>query len=221
MPLVLAGATSGSATIQSTDATTTVLTLPATTGTLVTTASPTFTGTTTLTNLTVSGTVSITGSSVITSGTAVATTSGTSVPFTGIPSWVKRITIMFAGVSTSGTSPPQIQIGTSGGLQATGYSGSSLVLGGGIVYTTGFGIGVNTANWAAAVIVNGTITLTLLDSSNGTWTASGFVSRSDATANAYFVSGSKILSGTLTQLAIAPANGTDTFDAGSINILYE
>jgi hypothetical protein len=157
----------------------------------------------------------------ITSGTAVVTTSGTSVPFTGIPSWAKRITIMFSAVSTSGTSPPQIQIGTSGGLQTTGYLGSNVVLGGGVNYTTGFGIGVNTANWAAAVVVNGSVTLTLLDSATGTWTASGFVSRSDGTANVYFVSGSKVLSGTLTQLAIAPANGTDTFDAGTINILYE
>jgi hypothetical protein len=128
---------------------------------------------------------------------------------------------MFSAVSTSGTSPPQIQIGTSGGLQTTGYLGSNVVLGGGVNYTTGFGIGVNTANWAAAVVVNGSVTLTLLDSATGTWTASGFVSRSDGTANVYFVSGSKVLSGTLTQLAIAPANGTDTFDAGTINILYE
>ena len=46
------------------------------------------------------------------SGTAVASTSGTSIDFTGIPSWVKRITVMFNGVSTSGTSFKQIQIGS-------------------------------------------------------------------------------------------------------------
>jgi len=37
------------------------------------------------------------GASLITSGTAVASTSGTSIDFTGIPSWVKRITVMFNG----------------------------------------------------------------------------------------------------------------------------
>ena len=44
-------------------------------------------------------------------GTAVASTSGTSVDFTSIPSWVKRITVMFNGVSTSGTSNPLVQLG--------------------------------------------------------------------------------------------------------------
>ena len=40
--------------------------------------------------------------SVNTLSTAVASTSGTSIDFTGLPSWVKRITVMFVGVSTSG-----------------------------------------------------------------------------------------------------------------------
>ena len=55
------------------------------------------------------------------SSTAQATTSGTSITFTGIPSWVKRITVMFNGVSTSGTSPVQIQLGA-GSVTTTGYS---------------------------------------------------------------------------------------------------
>jgi len=56
---------------------------------------------------------------VIVSGTAVASTSGTSIDFTSIPSWVKRVTVMFAGVSTNGTGSYLIQIGDSGGIETS------------------------------------------------------------------------------------------------------
>jgi|LakMenEpi03Aug12_release.lakeMendotaPanAssembly.Ray.scaffolds.fasta_scaffold597947_3 hypothetical protein len=163
------------------------------------------------------------GGSIITSGTAVASTSGTSIDFTSIPSWVKRVTINFNDVSTSGTSPPQIQIGDSGGIETTGYAGSSTIIAGGTaqaLFTTGFGIGVNTSNWANVVVVSGAITITLLNGSTNTWVASGSVGRSD-TASTYFTSGGKSLSATLDRVRITTVNGTDTFDAGSINILYE
>ena len=62
---------------------------------------------------------------VLTLGTAVASTSGTSIDFTSIPSTVKRITIMFDGVSTNGTSRGMIQIGTSSGVATSGYSGGA------------------------------------------------------------------------------------------------
>jgi len=61
---------------------------------------------------------------VINSKTAVASTSGTSIDFTSIPSGVKRITVMFNGVSTSGTSNTQVQIG-SGSVETSGYSSSA------------------------------------------------------------------------------------------------
>ena len=157
----------------------------------------------------------------IVSGTAVASTSGTSIDFTGIPSWVKRVTVMFNGVSTSGTSPPQIQIGTSSGVETSGYLGSSGIITGGSAganFTTGFGIGQSTSNWAAARVAHGWIGLTLFGSN--VWTASGCVGSSDLGA-IYFTAGSKTLSGTLDRLRITTVNGTDTFDAGSINILYE
>ena len=157
-------------------------------------------------------------------GTAVASTSGTSIDFTSIPSWVKRITVMFNGVSTSGTSPPQIQIGTSGGVQTTGYNGANSVIGAAAVvtasFTAGFGIGVNTTNWAAASAFGGAIVLTLLDSSTGIWACSGAVSLGTASST-FISSGYKSLSGTLDRVRITTVNGTDTFDAGSINILYE
>jgi hypothetical protein len=153
-------------------------------------------------------------------GTAV-TASGTSVDFTSIPSWVRRITVMFQGVSTNGTSPPQIQIGA-GSVTTSGYLGTnSIVAGAGVVsvnFTSGFGIGVNTGNWSAAASVNGAITLSL--QTGNTWVASGSVG-SSASANNYLTTGSVALGGTLDRVRITTVNGTDTFDAGSINIIYE
>jgi hypothetical protein len=153
------------------------------------------------------------------SGTAVASTSGTSIDFTSIPSWVKRITVMFAGVSTNGTSFWQIQIGTSGGIQNTGYASTCSYVGGGPAsfnQTTGFGL----YNDAAADLRSGSLTLTLLDASTGTWVSSGVSCWTNRTFS-LLNSGSKTLSGTLDRVRITTVNGTDTFDAGSINILYE
>ena len=164
------------------------------------------------------GTVAVNGlSSNIVSGTVVASTSGTSIDFTSIPSWVKRVTVMFSGVSTNGSSVIQIQIGTSGGFQTTGYLGSygygqnpSANL------TTGFGI----YNDNATDVLHGSLTLNLLNSSTGIWTFNSLLGWS---SRAYQLpgAGSKTLSGTLDRVRITTVNGTDTFDAGSINILYE
>jgi hypothetical protein len=178
-------------------------------------------------NATVSGNLTVTGtltassgvSGAITSGTSVSA-SGTSITFTGIPSTVKRITVMLSGVSTSGTSPPQIQIG-SGSVTTTGYLGSSTIVNPSpvsVLFTTGFGIGANTSNWAAGVVVHGAITLTL--QTGNTWVCAGSVGRSDA-ASTYLTNGGVTLSGTLDRVRITTVNGTDTFDAGSINIFYE
>jgi hypothetical protein len=156
----------------------------------------------------------------ITSGTAVASTSGTSIDFTSIPSWVKRITVMFLGVSTNGSSLPQIQLGTSGGVVVTGYNSgashtqnSSSVLGANS--TTGILIlGAN----GAAITFFGQMVCTLI--TGNTWVASVTTGRSDA-ATSNQGGGSIALGGTLDRIRITTVNGTDTFDAGSINILYE
>lgn len=187
------------------------LTLPTATTTLVGTDA-----TQTLTNKTIQG-------GAITSGTAVASTSGTSIDFTSIPSWVKRITVMFSGVSTSGTSLPMIQLGDSGGVKTTGYAaGSSQFAPTSIVtagYTTGFTIKTDAL---AVVVMDGFITINLFTSASNTWIAGGTIYA--PTANpAYMatISGAKSLSATLDRVRITTVNGTDTFDAGSINILYE
>ena len=158
---------------------------------------------------------------LITSGTAVASTSGTSINFTDIPSWVKRITVMLNGVSTSGTSLWQIQIGA-GSVDTTGYksavgaqnvAGSALGLG---TYTTGFVFAVVVT---AAQTSQGIVTLVTLGSN--IWLSNGIVNNIDSTAYQNTSSGGNTLSGTLDRIRITTVNGSDTFDAGSINILYE
>ena len=154
----------------------------------------------------------------ISAGTAVASTSGTSIDFTSIPSWVKRITVMFNAVSTNGTSLPRVQMGTSGGVETTNYvctysqiSSASVATARG---TGGFDFYSNQATYS----LSGFLTLTLVGSN--TWVANGLCSTS-TTNEQYPSSGGKTLSGTIDRVRITTVNGTDTFDAGSINILYE
>jgi len=55
-----------------------------------------------------------------------------------------------------------------------------------------------------------------------TWIINGDVAQQPTvSANVASLGGSKTLSDTLTQVRITTVNGTDTFDAGTINILYE
>jgi hypothetical protein len=194
MSIVLLGSTSGSCTLQEQAvAGTSVLTLPVGTGTVV------------ANNV----------NSAIVSGTAVASTSGTSIDFTSIPSWVKRITVMFNGVSTNGSSAQQVQLGDSGGIGTSGYAGVVGTRGGDTFYTNGFL--VNRGNTASST-ASGSLVLTLV--SGNIWVGSGTNGANASDAPSFF-GGTKTLSDTLTQLRITTVNGTDTFDAGSINILYE
>lgn len=165
-------------------------------------------------------TVSSTGAyGQLKSGTAVASTSGTSIDFTGLPSWVKRITVMFTGVSTSGTSSLLVRLGTSGGLVTSGYdstASSSNSVGGYANSTVGMLVTYNTA---ASSSQKGA--MTLLNITGNTWVATG--TTGDAVVNfcSSALSGTVALGGTLDRVRITTVNGTDTFDAGSINILYE
>jgi hypothetical protein len=153
------------------------------------------------------------------SGTAV-TASGTSVDFTGIPSTAKRITVMFSGVSTNGTSFIQVQLGDSGGFENTGYVGSTARINASTVtnqieITSGFQVAVVAANTNTQ---NGV--LVLQNISGNTWVAQGQV-YSGVFVALQVAAGSKTLSDTLTQVRITTGNGTDTFDAGTINIMWE
>jgi len=178
-------------------------------------------GSTTITTLT--GTT-ITGTSVrggITSGTAVASTSGTSIDFTSIPSYVKRITVMFYRISTNGTSSIQVQLGDSGGVETTGYEVVSTYINNSAdnaAYTSGF-VFRQVSGAAATGTQSGQIVFNLIDASANTWTGDGALAW---TVNPIMINaGSKALSGTLDRVRITTVGGTDTFDAGTINILYE
>ena len=214
--VVLAGATSGSTTLSPTDAVTTVITLPASTDTLVGKATTDTLTNKTLTAPAISSAVMTTmASSVLTSATAQASTSGTSIDFTGIPSWVKRITVMFNGVSTNGTSNLLIQIGA-GSVTTSGYLGQVSASNSAATSTAGF---IQTYTIAAASARYALSTLTALGSN--TWVQAGINSPSDGTLVASLSNGSITLGGTLDRVRITTVNGTDTFDAGSINIMYE
>lgn len=190
--LVINGDTSGSVTLQAPAvAGSSVLTLPAGSGPLT----------------------------PLVSGTAV-TASGTVVDFTGIPSWVKRITVMFDGISTNGTSNLLVQIGDSGGVETTGYTGATTLSAASSIGTINSttGVNFNTGLDAATTIRNGLLQICNLN--GNVWVFHGMLGSSD-TARAAIVGYSKTLSATLDRIRITTVNGTDTFDAGTINIMYE
>jgi hypothetical protein len=152
-------------------------------------------------------------------GTAQNTTSGTSIDFTGIPSWAKRITVMFNGVSTNSTSPLILQIGTSSGIETSGYLSQANTFNTGP--TGSFATGsftLMTIN-AAAHNWNGTIPICLIGSN--LWVTSGVLMTASGIAATTIMAGSKTLAGTLDRLRLTTVNGTDTFDAGSINVMWE
>lgn len=154
--------------------------------------------------------------STITAGTAVATTSGTSIDFTGIPSWVERITVMFSGVSQNSAQYIGIQIGTSSGVETTGYTTRCAPCNGtGDTSTQMF---LADAQASAANLLNGVMTIVLLGSN--TWVYSSAISVTSGGLQ-YIGSGVKTLSGTLDRVRLTTTSGTATFDAGTINILYE
>lgn len=153
-------------------------------------------------------------------GTAVASTTGTSIDFTGIPSWAKRITVIFDGVSTNGSSSIIIKLG-SGTIESSGYFSTGSVIQGSLVgtaaYTTGFGVN---DSMAAAYTKYGTANIVSLG--NNTYCFSSVMCETgNANPRTIQAGGSKALSGTLDRVRITTVNGTDAFDAGQINIMYE
>lgn len=185
-------------------------TFPANTGNVVTDSA-----TQTLTNKTLSSPL-VMSVSVITSGTEQASTSGTSIDFTGIPSWVKRVTVLLRGVSTNGTSNPLIQLGA-GSVTSSGYvstSGSSDTF---TVSTSTSGFVLRSA--LATNVLTGAITIS--SAGDNIWLVAGLVNNSAVGGVVVYTTGGVTLSGTLDRVRITTVGGTNTFDAGSINILYE
>jgi hypothetical protein len=149
-------------------------------------------------------------------GTAQATTSGTAIDFTSIPAWAQRVTVMLRGVSTNGTSELLVQIGDSGGIENTGYISTASNQSGGSTDSSTAGF-IITDPQVAADVVSGTVTISKVN--GNIWVANGLVKRSTSTIS--YSAGDKELSATLDRVRITTVNGTDAFDAGSINISYE
>jgi hypothetical protein len=153
----------------------------------------------------------------IVSGTAITLTNQTAPEFTGIPSWAKRITLMFQGISTNSTGTPLIQLGTGSTTYTTsGYLGSASSMDnvvGTTNYTTGFGTRVG----AAATVFHGNLIITNVN--GNAWVASGNTGYSNTSASA-IIAGSVSLGDTLTAVRLF-IDGTQFFDAGTINIMWE
>jgi hypothetical protein len=165
------------------------------------------------------GTVLVGGvNSAIVSGTAVASTSGTNIDFTSLPSWVKQITVVLQGVSTNGSSAYLVRLGTSGGVVTSGYvsSGSQLNPSSSSTSSTA---GILLIVDSSGYVCTGSIVFNNI--SSNTWVASYSIGLSGV-ANGSAIGGGHIdLGAALDRVRITTVNGTDTFDAGSINILYE
>ena len=154
--------------------------------------------------------------------TAVTTTSGTVVNVTSVPAWVKRITITLQGVSFDNTSTMLLQIGDSGGIENTGYvsSVSAVSTTPTMAITTSTAGFITTNSVAAANTVTGTLTITLVDSTNNTWACIGTLMNNGNTI-VYHFSGVKSLSATLDRFTLTTTTGTPAFDAGTLNYAWE
>lgn len=156
---------------------------------------------------------------LVTADTVKNSTSGTNVDFTGIPAGVKRVTVMLNGVSLSGTALIRFRLGDSGGFVTSGYNGAGSVISAGsatVNQTAGFDIYSNVTN--ASYVFSGAIRFNNI--TGNTWIADG-VFCSHSVAWTHTVAGVLVMSNALTQVRVTTSNGTDTFDAGSINIFYE
>jgi hypothetical protein len=151
----------------------------------------------------------------------VKSASGASVTFTDIPSWVKRITVTLNAVSsTTANGNMLLRIG-SGTVETSGYFGIGFGVAGGTsstpLQTTGIYAGATGSS--ASTEMYSTITLVLHNASTNTWAGSMVGVRDDGTDVFQGGYGSISLSGPLTVLSLIP--GAGTFDAGTVNIMYE
>ena len=149
--------------------------------------------------------------------TEQATTSGTSFDFT-IPTWATRVTIMLAGVSTNGTSGLIVQLGDSGGIETSSYTGALVTQAGTVVtLSTGFNFINGTS---AGNVLEGIMELSMQDFSGFTWIAQSICGTSQSNIAVHSMTGRKSTSAAMTTVRLTTVNGTDTFDAGAVNVLY-
>jgi hypothetical protein len=157
--------------------------------------------------------------------TETASTSGTAIDFTGIPSTATEITIALSGVSTNGSSQLLMQLGDGGGIETSGYLGSQLYFFNG----GSSGSGVNLTGQSGFILspmsapnaVHGIITLRRAIASSFTWVCTGLCGKETTFSDASLVAGSKATSAQMDRVRITTIAGTDTFDAGKITLSYQ
>lgn len=148
------------------------------------------------------------------------TPSSTTADFTALPSWIRHVTVMMSDLSGSGTSPLGVQIGdATGGLATSGYNsfiGYSDLAGSAPANDTwGFQV------WSFNTAANGLLcVLDLYNVTGNLWIARGISAEND-TSQTSMICGDVTLSGALDRVRITFENGTDTFDAGTVNIRYD
>lgn len=156
-----------------------------------------------------------------TAGTLQASTSGTTLDFTGIPATAKRVTVLFNGVSTNNISALIVQMGTAGGVEATGYSGTYASVTSTVQPATTIATGIVVNNTGAASgVITGMIRIELMSAASNTWIYMGQSTASQPATNILWTSGVKSTAAALDRIRITTVEG-HTFDAGSVNISYE
>jgi hypothetical protein len=186
----------------------------------ITVSAPAVSGTNTLTLQAATAT-----SAVNTLETAKLSTSGTTIDFTGLPAWMKRITVMFNGVSTNGTSFYAVRVRVGGSPVSTNYSGAV-----GSIYETE-NIAINSSSSeipiqaiapVAGSSMTGVLTLSKMNETGPVWAYSGTMYiPGGAVSLMSYIAGIVTLSGAVDGIQITTTGGANTFDAGTINILYE
>ena len=173
--------------------------------------------------MTLNGTTGVTfpsgavGNSALTRGTAVASTSGTSIDFTNIPSWVNRITLSLNAVSTNSNSNYVVQLGTPT-IVTSGYTGTLTTLITNVILNTSLTNGWNFTNpVGASSVFYGQCVLTYVSANSWVYSSS----TADQSGRVTMCQGGLTLGSALTVVRLTTNNGTDTFDAGTVNILYE
>jgi hypothetical protein len=155
----------------------------------------------------------------LTIATKQATTSGTSITFASIPSWVSTIRLVLQGVSTSGTAVLRTRLGTGGSPVTSGYISLNSVLAGGAQTQNSATAGFDLGGTSAASVYNGFLTLSLIDAATNFWACQGVILQDNN--NQHILGGHISLAGSLDRVILTTANGTDAFDAGSANVIYQ
>jgi hypothetical protein len=156
----------------------------------------------------------------ITLGTAVASTSGTFIDFTGIPATANRVKFMLVDVSTTSADTLLLQLGDSGGVETTGYTGVITNVQGSVAPAAFAGSGFELiATGAAGASITGVVTISRIN--GNTWVVDAALARTDGTARYSTSVGAKTLSAVLDRVRLTTVGGVNTFDAGTVNVSWE